>query len=276
MKKLLTAVLCALCFGLFSCQKEVSDIFKASGSNGGGVRLLKRTVLRQGQDSSATDYFYNSSGKLIAVKTKIDSSGSVDTNDQTIERNSQGFVQRIITKASQFSQLGIDSLVINVRSSGGKYLNRVWKINFFGLSFGDSTAFYYDASGKITSQKDYLDDGIGDIDSSRIDYFYIGSNLSSLKGYDLNSGSSSPDLTQVFEYDSKPSPLVVGNEGFILNNFYQWVSANNLTKVTVNVAGDPDTHIQTWDYIYNSVNKPLSANIVQDGQAGITNIYYYN
>lgn len=276
MKNLLTAVLCALCIGFFSCQKEVGDIFKTNGSSGSATKLLKRTVLHKGQDSSVTDYFYNNSGKLIAVNTKIDSSGSIETNDQNIERNSQGFIQRIITKASQFSQLGIDSLVINVRSSGGKYLNRVWKINFFGLSFGDSTAFYYDASGKITAQKDYLDDGIGDIDSSRIDYLYIGTNLSALKGYDLNSGSSTPDLTQVFEYDSKPSPLVVGNEGFILNNFYQWVSANNLIKVTVNVAGDPDTHIQTWNYIYNSANKPLSANIVQDGQAGITNVYYYD
>lgn len=113
------------------------------------------------------------------------------------------------------------------------------------------------------------------MDSAQIDYSYTGTNLISLKGYDLSSGSTTPDLTQVFEYDSKPSPLVVGNEGFVLNNFYQWFSANNLKKMTVNVSGDPDTHVETWDYNYNSASKPLLADITQDGQSGISMRYYY-
>ena len=89
MKNLLTAFISVLCLGLFSCQKEVDDSFKTNGNSGG---LLKRTVLYQGSDSSVTDYFYNSSGKLIAVNAKADTSGIAEINNQTIERNSQGII----------------------------------------------------------------------------------------------------------------------------------------------------------------------------------------
>jgi hypothetical protein len=276
MKSLLTAVLIVLCAGLFSCQKEVDDIFKTTATSGNGIGTLKRTVLYQGSDSSVSNYFYNSGGKLIAVNSEIDSSGIVITNSQTIERDNQGIIQRIITKASEFSRLGIDSVVADVRSSSGKYLNRVWRINFFGLIFGDSTTFSYDASGKIVSEKDYVDDGMGDIDSTRVDYIFSGSNLIAMNGYDLSSGNTTPDATYLFEYDSKNSPLVLNNEAFILNNFMEWYSPNNFKKMTVNVSGDPTTHIQTWDYIYNSANKPLSANLTEDGQSGIRMNYYYN
>ena len=62
----------------------------------------------------------------------------------------------------------------------------------------------------------------------------------------------------------------------VLNNFIQFVSANNPLKMTTNVDGDPDTHIETWSYGYNSVNKPASANVSQNGQAGTVIRYYYN
>jgi hypothetical protein len=275
MKNVLTAVIAMLSFSLFSCQKEVDDILKTTGGNGSTSGLLKRTVIKQGSDSSTTDYFYNNAGKIIGVNQTTVSTGSFEFNNETIERNSQGFIERIITKASQLSQNGVDSLVATVTSSSGQYKSRIVQFSVLGTTVSFSSFYYYDGTGKIVSEKDYTDDGAGNVDSSQIDYSYTGTNLISLKGYDLSSASTTPDLTQVFEYDSKPSPLVVGNEGFVLNNFYQWFSANNLKKMTVNVSGDPDTHVETWDYNYNSASKPLLADITQDGQSGILMSYYY-
>jgi hypothetical protein len=275
MRNLLTAVLILLTVGLFSCQKEVDDVFAGNGNSVNGSGLLKRLVIKQGADSVMYDFFYNSSGKIVGVNELSVSSGASEFSNETIERNSQGVIQKVITKASQLSQFGIDSVVATVNSASGRYVSRIVQFSLLGITASFGSFFYYDANGKIVSQKDYVDDGSGSIDSSRLDYTYSGANLISLKGYDLNSGSATPDLTQIFEYDSKSSPLIVGNEGFVLNNFYQWYSANNLKKITVNVAGDPDTHIETWDYIYNSVNKPASANITQDGQPGTTASYYY-
>jgi hypothetical protein len=275
MRNLLTAVLTLLTVGLFSCQKEIDDVFAGNGNSVNGSGLLKRLAIKQGADSVVYDFFYNSSGKIVGVNELSVSSGASEFSNETIERNSQGVIQKVITKASQLSQFGIDSIVATVNSASGHYVSRIVQFSLLGITASFGSFFYYDANGKIVSQKDYVDDGSGSIDSSRLDYTYSGANLISLKGYDLNSGSATPDLTQIFEYDSKPSPLIVANEGFVLNNFYQWYSANNLKKITVNVAGDPDTHIEAWDYIYNSVNKPASANITQDGQTGTTASYYY-
>jgi hypothetical protein len=276
MKNLLTAVLCALYLGLFSCQKEVNDLFKVNGTSGNTAGTLKKAVYKQNSDSSVNEYFYDNSGRIIGVNITNVSSGSFDYNNETIERNSQGMIQKIITKASQLSQNGIDSLVATVASSSGHYVSRKISLSALGVSASLNSFFYYDASGKIISQKDYVDDGLGNVDSSRTDYTYSGSNLLTINGYNLNAGSTTPDATYLFEYDSKTSPLVVGNESYVLNNFLQWFSANNVTKNTVNVAGDPVTHVETWSYAYNSANKPVSANIISDGQTNITMNYYYN
>lgn len=272
MRNVPAAVLCLLSLGLFSCQKELSDSSSTSGA-GNPSGTLRRTVIRQGADSSITDYSYDNSGKLIAVNTT--NADSTYYSYEVIKRNSQGIIQTVTTKASDLVQVGVDSIVAVLSSSSGRYMNRVIKFSSSGQDITLTSVYFYDANGRISSQKDYVDDGAGSIDSSRTDYTYTGANLATLKGYSLNSGSTTPDLTQLFEYDSKPSPLIVGNEAFILNNFIQWTSANNITKLTVNVAGDPDTHIETWNYNYNASSRPAGAAIVQDGQGGITMNYYY-
>lgn len=276
MRQLLTASILLLSFGLFSCQKEVDDIFAGTDNGGTAAGSLKRWVITDGSDSTATDFFYNNNGRIIGINNTIVESGVTSFDNQEVKRNSQGLITAIITRASDLSQLGIDSIVSEVSSSAGRYTQRVLKFSLSGFDVTFTTVYSYDANGRIASEKDYIDDGTGNVDSSRIDYEYAGSNVVSLKGYDLSSGSSTPDLVELFEYDSKPSPLIAGNEAFVLNNFLFWASVNNITKITVTTTGDPDTHIETFNYSYNSHDRPTSASVVQDGQTGLTATYYYN
>jgi hypothetical protein len=275
MKSLLTAVVAFSCIAFFSCQKEVDDTLPGNTPSANVPGLLKRMVIKQNSDSSVSDFFYNSAGKLLAVRNTDVSGGTSEYSNQTVERNSQGMIQKVITKGTQLSQNGIDSLVSIVRSVSGRYTNRVVKAVVLGDTTSDSTVYTYNASGSISSQEDYIDDGTGGLIRIRAEYTYSGGNLVSLKGYDLTSGTPVLNLNQVLEYDARTSPLVVGNEAFVLDNFLEWYSGNNLKKLTVNETGDPVTHVETLDYLYNSANKPASAIIIPDGQLGITASYYY-
>jgi len=279
MKNWLTAILGVLCLTFFSCQKEVDGGIVNGSNNGNGngntTGLLKKFVVQDGSDSSVYNFLYDNNGKLSAVNLTTVTSGLSEFNNQFVERNSQGMIQKIITKASQLSQIGVDSLVAVVNSSSGKYTSKTITYDVLGVKVQFTFMYDYDASGRIVSMKNFIDDGSGDIDSTRFDYIYTGSNLTLVKGYDLSSSSTIASFNEAIEYDNKSSALMVGNEAFILNNFESWCSSNNFTKATVNLSGDPDTHIETWAYTYNASNKPKTVNIIADGQAGTVGNYYY-
>lgn len=280
MRSLLTAILATLCIGLFSCQKEVDDIFSNSGNNGGGGNtsgLLTKMVIKDGSDSSVTTYSYNSANKIVGINAVTVESGATSVTNNTVVRNAQGIIQKIISKSSDLTQFGIDSVVsiVNYNTSSQHYTSRVLKVSFFGISFGDSSSFVYDASGKIVTEFDFLDDGTGTSQNSKFDFTYSGSNMASMKGYDMSSGTPDLQITELFEYDAKFSPLTLGNEAFILNNAFEWLSVNNISRQTVNLVGDPTTYLITHTYIYNSSNRPVSATIINDGQPSGTVNYYY-
>lgn len=275
MRRILIA-LSACVVVLSSCQKEVSFDLGNNGGNGGTTSsLLTKMVITQGSDSTVTNYVYNSAKKLIAINATQDSVGGSAFNNQTIIRNAQGIIQKIIIKASDLQLYGIDSLVENVHydAASSKYVSKAATFSLLGFTVMDSSYYTY-SGGQIISEDDYTDDGTG-LQKSTINYGFTGSNLTSLKAYDYNSGSQTLDLNQIFEYDNKTSPLILGNEAFVISNQYLWYSSNNLTKMTVNVTGDPQTHIETLTYTYNSSSKPVSAAVVADGQDA-TATYFYN
>jgi hypothetical protein len=278
MRNFLTAFLGILSFTLFSCQKEVKDIFGPPVNQNNTPGLLKKMVIKNGSDSTVTNYIYNSANQIIGINVTEVSSGVASTKADFIVRNGQGIIQKIITKASELATLGIDSAVsiVNYDGNSRHYTNRILKFSILGITFSDSLSYTYDASGKIIAVDNYLNDGMGTTDASRLSFTYANGNMTILKGYDLSSSTPVLYITEVFEYDAKPSPLVLGNEAWILNETEQWYSANNWIRQTVNLVGDPDTHIITYSNNYNTSNKPGTVTLVSDGQPAGTISYYYN
>jgi hypothetical protein len=276
MRNLLTAILAVLSVGLFSCQKEVKDIFSNTGGNANGTRLTK-TIEKMGADSVVTVYGYNSSGKIIKADIVDVESGQAYELSLTYVRNGAGVIQKQILESSDFASVGIDSIVSIVSFDAGsnRYKGSVTDFSLLGIPLLDSVVFQYDASGRLTSEIDYNDVGFGYLPSWKKEYTYNGSNLATEKYYsfDLTSGDFVLEDTSSYEYDSKINPLQFAVDAPVLN-LYPFYSANNLTKLTY-VASDPaDNFTSTISYTYNSSNRPLT-DVTTTGSDVSSTTYYY-
>lgn len=277
MKKLLLPIVVLTSLFVISCQKEVNNIFANTSGGGNSLGLLTKVVTKNGSDSSVISYSYNNSNKITGVNNASVTSGNTTVSNDVIVRNNQGIIQEIITKSTDFTSIAIDSVIsiINYDASSKHYTNRIVKYSTLGVSFLDSAAFIYDAFDKIITEFDYIDDGSGNKQTIQSDFTYSGSNMSGLKLYNLSSGTPILQTTELFDYDAKPSPLTLGNEAFIVNNAFQFLSVNNILKQTVSVAGDRVTHLVNYNYTYNLLNQPVTASLTQDGQSAGTINYYY-
>lgn len=275
MRNSLTLLLATLTVGIFSCQKEVKDIFAPAGGST-GTRLIK-TVDKSGSDSTVTVYGYNSSGKIISADfAGIDSGQAFDLNIRYV-RNSSNIIQQQIIKSSDFSALGIDSLVTAVRYDQGtnRYINAVSSFILFGLPLADSIVFQYDGSGRMVTEIDYTDVGFGYAPATKKEYTYTGSNLATEKvyQYDFSSSTYSLEDTYTFEYDTKVNPLQFATDAPVLN-LYPFYSANNVVKTTY-VSSDPTYNfVSTESYTYNSSSRPVT-DISTTGSDITTTTYYY-
>jgi hypothetical protein len=280
MKNLLTAVLGILCLSLFSCQKEVNpDGFNGGGNNNNNsTGLLSKMVVKSGSDSTVASFTYNSSNKLIAVFQSGSDAGTVIDTRESFIRNSQGIITQIITKNAELLASGIDSVISKVSYGGGRYTNRVSYIDFFGVFlFKDSAVFTYDGGGNIVTVEDLLDVGAGYEPYIKTEYTYSGKNIATVKTYSYDDTSSKyvEEYVETRTYDTKVSPLILGNEAFALN-YNSWYSANNAIKSVTVSSTDPTLNgTQDVTYTYNSSNKPISgATVIQGGTtASITFTY---
>src|SRR5579875_1061289 len=259
---------------LSSCQKEVSFDLGNSGNGNSSGSLLTKLVSTDGTDSVVNNYSYNSSGKLIAIiSSGVDSTGTFYSN-QNIIRNSKSIIQQIVTKSSYYSQYGIDSVITNVHynSSSSQYTSYVTNINYLGMILRDSVAFTYDGNGKVITETDYSDGGIGSYSiSGKDDLGYTGNNLTSIKSSSYNSGTYTLDYSETVQYDSKTSPLILGNESLVISLF-DWYSPNNPAQLTTtNTGSSPQT--VSYSYTYNTNNKPVSSKIIQAGTTAGTISY---
>jgi hypothetical protein len=276
MRNLLTAVFAILTIGMFSCQKEVKDIFAPSGS-GNGTRLIK-AVDKSGTDSTVTIYGYNAAGKITSADfSGIDSGQAFDLSIRYV-RNSSNIIQQQIVKSSDFSSLGIDSLVTYVRYDQGtnRYINAVSSFILFGLPLADSIVFQYDGSGRLVTEIDYTDVGFGYDPVTKKDYIYAGNNLATEKvyQYDFSSSTYSLEDSYTYEYDTKVNPLQFATDAPVLNLF-PFYSANNVLKTTY-VSSDPAYNfVMTEAYTYNSSNRPVT-DISTTGSDVTTTTYYYH
>jgi hypothetical protein len=276
MKNSLTAILAILSFGLFSCQKEVNDIFSNTGGAVNGTRLIK-TVEKTGVDSVVSVYGYNSSGKIIKADIAGVEAGQAYNVSLTYVRNSAGIIQKQILESSDFASIGIDSIVSIVSFDAGnnRYKNSVTNFSLSGIPLVDSIVFQYDASGRLLTEIDYNDAGFGYLPSWKKEYTYNGNNLAAEKyySYDLASGNFVLEDTGTYEYDAKVNPLQFATDAPIFN-LYPFYSANNVTKFTYVTSNPADNFTSTINYTYNSSNRPLT-DVTTTGTEVSSTTYYY-
>ncbi|MGZ3924401.1 MAG: hypothetical protein ACXVLT_12725 [Flavisolibacter sp.] len=277
MKSLLTAVLGVMSIALFSCQKEVKDIFSNNGSTGGGSTgsgLLTKITSNNGTDSATLSFTYNASKQLISFISETTSGGQTVTVSERAVRNSQGTIQQVIYKSPQYQQLGIDSAVSVIKSSAGKYTTEITDLNVGGIPFVDSVALIYDAAGKVIREEQYyVIMGAADT-SGKTEYTYSGSNLATVKNYSWDGTTFNLDQTYTYDqYDTKVNPMYFGADAFVFGS-PAFVSMNNPLKSTQTALGTTQNFATT--YTYNSSNKPVTAtSVVQPNGTVSRGTYYY-
>ena len=277
MKRILTSLYIFSILFLLSCQKE-SGFSDNNGSGGAsGTGLLSKLVSKSGSDSSVLVFGYNSSKKLINLNITLVSGGTTATVQERAERNGQGIIQKLILKSDFYQQAGFDSVVTVLRYNSGRYTSKVTSFDLSVVIIKDSVALSYDGSGKVVSERAFVDDGSNAYEEYRkVEYTYNGNNISTLKTYSFDSGTSSYTLEEAYtydQYDDKASPLYFGVEAFIFDSPF-FISANNILKSSLTAGGTTENY--TITYTYNSSGKPLTAvSTIQPGNSTSTGTYYY-
>lgn len=146
--------------------------------------------------------------------------------------------------------------IISHNTSNGRYLRTIAADP--GNSYGrDTFEFLYDNTGKIVKQ--YNSVVYSTIIKDSIVFQYNGSSIDSIEeklayGYYPNSGAKLGT-----RHDNKVSPLVFNNEGIVIQMPYLY-GLGNITMFTHTDTG----HLLGQGiivYTYNSVGKPIKANI---------------
>lgn len=254
---------------LFSCKKEKSfDPNNPNGGSGGGTvtpTLLIKTVTKlPGNDSLRVFYTYDNQKRFISYKSEEYSSGSLVKGEVKFIRNTQGIVQKVVIKSDDLAGVGIDSIFYAVRYNTGtsRYTSSVLTFDDGTDIFRDSTAFTYNAAGKISLSEEFVDDGTGTYEKYfKTEYTYNATgNVIKAKNYyfDDMAGSYVASDQDEYEYDAKVNPLILGNEAFLLGD-PSLASPNNQTKDTYTDLEDATNNdLITTTFTYNTANKPAT------------------
>jgi len=278
MKRSLTAVLGVMCIALFSCQKEVDDIFSNNSNSGGGGStgsgLLTKITSKSGTDSATLTFGYNSNKKLLSLVSEAISGGQDVTISERAVRDALGIIQQVIYKSPQYQQFGLDSAVSIIKYSGGKYVAEVTTLNIGGIPLVDSVALIYNASGQVIREEQYTSImGLTD-KSGKTEYTYSGNNVATLNNYSWDGTAFNLDETYTYDqYDAKLNPMYLGAEAFVFGS-PEFASQNNPVKSTQTIMGTAENY--TTNYTYNSSNKPVTAtSVVQPSGDVAKGNYYY-
>ncbi len=270
--------LCVLVFFLsvllFSCQKEVDSTNPNTNTNTNTGDKLVKVVDKDGTNSTVTTYSYDAQGRITEEKI-TGMWGGIDVGYTTkVKRNSSGIITSKIEIDPTFS---VDSVVTFFHYSSGKYTSSVSSITFFGFTSSDSTIYSYNSSGKIIKDETYLSiNGSPFALTLKNDYTYdAGGNLLSDKrsNYDLATSTFTEEYTLSYTYDTKTSPLVLGNEAILMYILY-YAGPNNPTGYNyVEPASPMNNESAALTYTYNAANKPSTA--VQTSGTSTLNVTFY-
>lgn len=263
-----------LCF--YACKKERSFDPDGGGSTGGGTAgtLLTKAVTQLGDDDSLSVFYgYDNQKRLISYRYDGVVDGDIFNGESKLVRNTQGIVQNVVVKSSDLSGLGIDSMLYAVRYNTGsaRYTSSVLTIDDAGFIIKDSTAYSYNAAGKLSQAEEFLDDGVsgGYAKLSKTEYSYdAAGNVIKVKNYGYNESTGLYEAydEDVYQYDTKVNPLILGNEAFLLGDPLL-ASPNNVTKdIYTDLQDASYNDVVTNVYTYNSNNKPATATITYQSE----------
>lgn len=286
MRKLLIA-LSALVVTFSACQKEPSfedpnSVPGGGGTGGGGGggnngTKLVRMGVRVGNDTLTSDYTYNASNRITLISHAGNLGGQNLVFSQKFNRSASNVITSYVLKASFLLAAGLDRDTLDTKyvydAATSRYVHSISRYNYLGDAVADSTVFNYDATGKLTSQINFFNDGSGYFQDRKIEYTYAGNNLASVKTYEHDGTAFQLADTETYEYDSKVNPQQSAADAVVLGmaDFY---SANNITKRTTVVVDPPETTVTTLSYTYNTNNRPTKA-VGVSGSASSTVTYTY-
>lgn len=270
--------------GLFSCQKEIDFVNgSGGGSSTGGNRLFK-VVAKEGADSTVTVYTYNSSGKLINVKTTGMLNGADQSNEFRYYRNSSGIIIRVVQINPNLVMAGIDSVItqVNYNIATGKYTSDVTALSLFGFTIKDSSAHVYDAAGKLLRTDEYQ--SIVNLGQPyelgfKTQYAYdAAGNIRQLDFYSHDAATGMDDLVSnaKFTYDTKTAAINYGADAIAVGQ-PELAAVNNIIKAEITDVADPANNVVLdYTYNYNSGNRPVSGTIIQTpgGNTSILSLFY--
>ena len=262
-----------------ACQKGYAPdgvtVSTATGTvvSGSTTLLAKDETKTTGSTEATTNlYEYDASSRLTRITTiDIDSSNKSITTVFRYVRDASGKITSVITNslAANSPAAGYpDSIYVNVNYPSG---SSTYNFTSYGFSVAttsvkDSIGYVY-AGGNITDAYEYQ--AISTTSPSltlvsRIQYVYSNGNIVAQKVYTPNAGALTLAGTYSYDYDSKISPLVTGNEGFLVGQNIGFVSKNNPVKVVI-TDNVKNTTLYTFDYTlqYSAANLPLSGTILQ-------------
>ena len=285
MKK--TFSLLAICATLLlaSCSKEKSiDSSDPDGPNNGGNTpkgLLVKTVIQLGQtDSSVTNFSYDGEGRLSRMWLSGNQNVMSDPGEVRVERDAQGRIKAIGIRDEVGATTDSRVYTVHFNTSTNRYISKVVSETYQGVLYKDSIVYNYNANGQITEEVYYVSvENSPYADWSKTEFTYgSNGNLTEYKGYFRDPMSSNYVQAShiAIEYDNKPSPLVLGAEGILLDQI-NFVSPNNVTRATVTDLEEPsNSEVVSYAYEYNDKNKPATANITfQSVGLPIPATFYY-
>jgi hypothetical protein len=269
---------------LISCQKEI-DLAPGNGGGGGGTtgnRLIK-TVSKTATDSVITIYTYNSSGKVINVKSTGMSGGQDMGNEYRYYRNGSGIITRTVQINPNLIVAGIDSVttIVNYNTSASRYTSNVFSLSLFGFTVNDSSVHVYDASGKLIRNDEYqaipLLGQPYELSLKTMYTYDVSGNVKQMDIYshDVTTGADDLVSTVKYTFDTKTAAISYGADAIGIGQ-PDLVSVNNVIKAEIIDVSDP-TNNRTLDntYIYNSSNRPATGTSTLTPPGTVNNLSFF-
>ncbi len=276
---ILTALFAVLFF--YSCSKEES--FEINNNNNPGnpsTGLLVKTVANFGLDSTIVLYAYDAQKRMTRQIITSQDPNFIN-EDRRIVRAADGHIQQVVYRSDEYVMIGVDSVVYNVYYNGTSYTHKILQFeDRSGVEHKDSTAYTYDAQNRIIKEEEFSYDPVGGtyIADTKADYSYDGSGIVKvdISHFDTDINNYQLVSQTTAEYDDKESPLSLGNEGIVIDQYHLW-NSHNPTKESVVYPDEPSENTaSSATYTYNDKNKPMVATVTEanSGLSFIITFYY--